>query len=386
MMRYGMALLASSFAGQNRLVFPEDICKKVSGFLTEKIEIPEDNLENFKKYLSNKPGSPRYTPLRRALEKGKSIKVEKQDLLLSNPKLLSSPGALTQNYFEDALSLAHILKLVRKDHNLLLTRGRLSLSAEWRLEDPFQLNDIDSLYLGLWLLDIDRDWIWAFLSQIPSDPKFEITTNNRVDLLQKSWTHILSARGIRSRRPQNAEIRTRLIKLREITKRNTDEKLNFGQPWSWFLFPRLELLVDAGVFKKKERHGLSGYKLTSTGHKMRSICVSHENGEKLLLNYFSCHTSTDRLVASNIEWEDFESKLEKIASVIRTPVGYFPIFETAVAVCADQFLAPEQSDAPLWEIENVKELLWKESKSVSSRIRLAIDRQGQIYAFKIKQN
>ena len=385
MMRYGMSLLASSFASQNRPVFTEDICRKVTDFLTEKRDVPEDSLEDFKNYIFSKSSSPKYNLLRQALKNEESIRVENQDLLLSNPKLLSSPGAMSQFYFEDALYLAQMLKLVRNDHNLLLARGRLSLLSGWHQEIPFQLNDKDSLYLGLWLLDVDGDWVWAFLSQIPDDSDFEINSKNRIELLIGSWELILKSPNIQSNRPQNAKARTRLIELKKATERHK-RKPQFGQSWSWFLVPRLELLVDAGILIKENRHSFSGYKLTSIGREMQSICKSCESGESILLNYFFCRASGERQITSDIEWEDFESKLEKIAPVLRTSVGYFPIFETAVSLCVDKFLSSKQSDDPIWEINNVKALLREESKSASSRIRLAIDRQGQVYAFKIREN
>ena len=386
MMRYGIALLASSFTNQNRPTFSEDVGKKVSAFLTEEHEVAEQNLEHFKEYLSNKPGSPRYTPLRQKLKKGQTIKAEHQDLLLSDSKLPSSVGALTQDYFDDALSLAHMLKLVKTDQNLLLARGRLSLSTSWSPNNPFQLSDRDSLYLGLWLLDADCDWLWAFLAQLPPDPDFEITVENRVELLLKSWKYILSSRQVRSGHPQNARVRTRLRELVKITERNVREKLNLGQPWSWFLIPRLELLVDAGFLRKQEKHGLSGYRLTTAGFKMRSMCDQDENGEILLRNYFFCRNSGDRQVTTNIEWESIENMLKTVAPELKTSVGYFPIFETASALCVSQFLSSGSSNEPIWEVETVKERLWEESKSASPRARLAIDRQGQIYAFKPVDN
>lgn len=386
MMRYGMALLASSYTKQGRSTFAEDICKKVSAFLTEKRDISEASLELFKEYLYRKPGSPRYTPLRRALEKGHPIKAEHQDLLLSNSQLPSSVGSLTQDYFDDALSLAHILKFVKKDHNLLLARGRLSLSTGWVRDNPFQLTDRDALYLGLWFLDIDCDWLWAFLVQLPVDSEFEINVENRVDLLLKSWKHLLSARQIRSGHPQTAKVRTRLNELVKITERNVREKLNLGQPWSWYLIPRLELLVDAGILQKKERHGLTGYGLTPAGHRCRSVCDPNESGEVLIRNYFFCRDARDRPVTKHIEWKDIESRLGTVAPELKTSVGYFPIFETASALCVSQFLKSESSDEPIWELEEVKERLWEESKSSSPRVRLAIDRQGHIYAFKPMEN
>jgi len=383
MMRYGMALLASSFTNQGRTAFPEDICKKISTFLTKKSEVHQDHIESFKDYLFNKPGSPRYTPLRRAIEKGQPVKVEYQDLLLSDLELSSSVGALTQNYFDDALSLAHVLKLVKKDHNILLTRGRLCLSTGWDLDNPFHLGYEDSLYLGLWLLDVDGDWLRAFLLQFPTDPDFEVTVENRVDLLLGSWQHILSSRQGLSRHSINASVRTRLKELVKITERNIREKLNLGQPWSWFLIPRLELLVDAGIFRKKERHGLTGYSLTSTGLRMRVACDRNEDRDVLIHNYFSCQDSANRPITDNIAWEALEYRLSTVSSVLRTSVGYFPIFETAAALCVLQLLDETHLAEPIWEIKNIKKKLLEESKLSSSRVRLAINRQGNIYAFKI---
>ena len=383
MMRYGIALLTSSYTNPSRNTFSEDISRKVSAFLKEKLKVPDGSLEHFKDYLYNKPGSPRYTPLRKKIENGQPFTVERQDLLLADPKLQSSVGALTQDYFDDALSLAHTLKLVKKDQNLLLARGRLSLSTGWAADNPFQLGSKDALYLGLWLLDVDCDWIWAFLCQIPDDTKFEITIENRVELLLNSWKHVLSARQIRSGHHENAKIRIRLNELVKITDRNVDEKLNLGQPWSWFLIPRLELLVDAGILQKKERHGLTGYRLTSAGRKVRSLCDPDESGEVLIRKYFFCRDAGERPVAKSIEWESIEKKLATLAPELRTSVGYFPIFETASALCVSQFVNSGTTNGPVWEVESVKEKLWQESKSSSARVRLAIDRQGQIYAFKL---
>ena len=383
MMRYGVALLTASYTNPRRNTYSEDICKKVSAFLTEKCEVPDSRFEHFKDYLHNKPGSPRYTPLRKAIEKEQPAIVERQDLLLADATLQSSVGALTQDYFDDALSLAHTLKLVKKDQNILLARGRLSLSTGWTADDLFQLGDRDALYLGLWLLDVDCDWIWAFLRQIPDDTPFEITVENRVKLLLKSWKYVLSARQIRSGHPENAKIRTRLNELVKITERNVRERLNLGQPWSWFLIPRLELLVDSGILQKKERHGLTGYSLTSAGRKFRSLCDPDESGEVLIRKYFFCRDAGERTVAKCIEWEAIEKKLATLAPELRTSVGYFPIFETASALCVSQFVNSGTTNEPVWEVESVKERLWQESKSSSPRVRLAIDRQGKIYAFKL---
>ena len=158
MMRYGTALLASSYTNANRPTFTEDVSKNIAAFLTEGRDVPASAVKPLESYVKRKPGSPRYTRLRRELAAAQSVKAEHQDILLSNPKLESSVGALTRDYFDDALALAHALRLVRKNHNMLLARGRMSLSTGWSQDNPFQLGHRDALYLGMWLLDVDGDW------------------------------------------------------------------------------------------------------------------------------------------------------------------------------------------------------------------------------------
>lgn len=373
-------MLAASYTHHSRTAFAEDITRQIEAFLTREISVPS---EEFREYLFNKPGSPRYTRLRRAIRSGEQdLIVEQQDHLLSDKRLSSSVGALTQDYFDNALGLAHMLKLVKKDQNLLLTRGRLSLSSGWKSDDPFHIGLCDALYLGMWLFEIDYDWIWAFLSQFPADLDFEVSVENRVELLLDSWRHLLVVRKIGAH-PDAKIVRTRLNDLIEITERNNREKLNFGQPWSWFLVPRLELLVDAGVLRKKSRFGLSGYTLTATGQKMRSLCLKNEGGKCLIDHYFACHDKQSCSVVKGIEWGAIQKKLDSIPSTTTTIVGYLPIFEVAGALCVAQFLEATKSGCPLWEIEGIKEALRLESQAPNSNVRLGIDRRGRPHAFRL---
>lgn len=377
-------MLAASRTDHGRGRFAEDIAKEIETFLTRKTDVPSERSDAFREYLFNKPGSPRYTPLRRDLKIGVPIRVEQQDLLLSDQRLCSSVGALTQDYFDDALGLAHTLKLVDKKQNLLLARGRLSLSTGWVASDPFVIGDRDALLLGLWLLDVDCDWIWAFLSRLPDDLDFEISVENRVHLLQDSWRHLLAARGVTPNQ-NTAMVRMRLNELLRITERNVHDKLNLGQPWSWFLVPRLELLVDAGILSKRERHGLSGYALTAAGQRMRALCLASEGGEALVAHYFSCHDGQNRPVLEEIEWDAIREKLEAETGPLATSVGYMPIFETAAALCVAQFLGRAGTSTPLWEVEGIRASLRMESKAPASKVRLGIDRQGLVYAFRVKE-
>ena len=376
-------MLATSRTHHGRTGFAEDVAKEVEVFLTRKTNVPAERFEAFHDYLFNKPGSRRYTPIRRALQDGESIAVDNQDLLLSDKRLSSSVGALTRDYFDDALGLAHTLKLVKKEQNLLLARGRLSLSSGWDANDPFLLGERDELYLGLWLLDVDRDWIWAFARQLPCNADFEITVENRVHLLLESWRFLLAARGIR-RQAETAMVRTRLNELLRITERNVRQKLNLGQPWSWFLVPRLELLVDAGILRKRERHGLSGYVLTSVGQKMRSICLASQSGEELMGSYFACRDLQRRPIVEEIGWHAIRERLDSVIGALSTSVGYLPIFETAAALCVAQFLEKTGPADPIWEIDGIRTALRRESRVPGSNVRLGIDRQGHVYAFRIK--
>ena len=155
-----------------------------------------------------------------------------------------------------------------------------------------------------------------------------------MQILLESWRWLLAARGIRPH-PEAAIVRTRLNELLRITERNVREKLNLGQPWSWFLVPRLELLVDAGILNKRERHGLSGYALTSAGRKMRSICLASKSGEELVGHYFECRDLQNRPIVTEIDWRAIREKLDSVTRALATSVGYLPIFETAASLVCE---------------------------------------------------
>ena len=179
-------------------------------------------------------------------------------------------------------------------------------------------------------------------------------------------------------------MRTRLNELLRITERNVRQKLNLGQPWSWFLVPRLELLVDAGILRKRERHGLSGYVLTSVGQKMRSICLASQSGEELMGSYFACRDLQRRPIVGEVGWHAIRERLDSVIGALSTSVGYLPIFETAAALCVAQFLEKTGPADPIWEIDGIRTALRRESRVPGSNVRLGIDRQGHVYAFRIK--
>ena len=383
MMRYGVAVLAASYTQQDRTGFSDDITKKIKSFLTNKVDVPDHLASAFREYVYNKPGSPRYTPLRRNIQAGKPVDPEHQDLLFSDTRLSSSVGALTQDYFDDALGLAHTLKLVKRDQNLLLARGRLSLSTGWTIDDPFHLSDRDALYLGLWLLDVDCDWVWAFLCQLPDDSQFEVTTENRVELLLRSWDWLLGRTDAISQ-SNIVAVRRRIKELRNITERNVREKLNLGQPWSWFLVPRLELLVDAGILSKAKRYGLSGYSLTNVGKKMHAKSLESDSGQALIDHYFACHDEYDRLSVVDISWDAIRERLDFVKEALSTTVGYLPIFESAAAMCVDHFFDQTDRGGSLWEVGSVRASILRESKIPGSNVRLGINRHGNVSVFRVR--
>lgn len=117
---------------------------------------------------------------------------------------------------------------------------------------------------------------------------------------------------------------------------------------------------------------------------MRSICLASGGGGKLVECYFSSHDSQNRPVVAEIEWCAIRERLDSVTGPLATSVGYLPIFETAAALCVAQFLEVADARSPLWEIEGIRASLHQESKAPGSKVRLGIDRQGHVYAFRIK--
>jgi hypothetical protein len=334
--------------------------------------------EEFAKYLAAKPGSPRYTPLRKKLARSEEIEVEQQDMWLAQPGRVSSVGAFTENYFDDALELAHILGLVERNRNYLLARGRASLDGR-QVDNPFLLTERDRALLGVWLIDVDGDWLWAFLRTF-SFERESITIQNRVDALLATWKLLLDAKHLRVGAEGELVVRRRLQELKGITERNVREGLNLGQPWSWFLIPRLELLVDAGILLKAMPGGLDGYSLSEVGKRLRQACKENGRGQHLLAGYFACLHDREPMPARDISWDRFAERLDEVENVLKTSVGYFPLFETAALVCYLE--NQERKVGGTWEVLAVEELIKEAAKGPNRKAIVGISREGRITNFK----
>jgi len=383
MMRFGAAKLAAAYASTNRPSSSKEITAQVIKTLTKKISLPAEEIPQFQRYLSGKPGSRRYTPLRQALKRGEIPIVELQDLWLSRSGRKSSVGALTKNYFEDALSLAHILGLVRPKGNQLLSRGILSHHDPDSNESPFDLIPEDEKFLGLWLLDTDGDWLWAFLREMIESGCDRIRVDNRVDLLLATIDRLLDARQLRSGSSAYLTSRKRLIDIAQITRRNKREGLNLGQPWSWFLVPRIELLVDAGILEKDQPDQLTGYRLSKTGKALQYLAQYSERGHELIDGFFSAHLDCSPTRQTFLTWKEIHSKVEAVARKLVTPTGYYPLYETAASVCVNHFHSRDSSE-PIWEIKDVEKAIRAAGGRKGAAVILGIDRQGHVYNFKFR--
>jgi hypothetical protein len=381
MMRFGIARLAAGFASPTQPTTTNQITSQVVKYLTTTVELANDCTALFRTYLEGKPGSPRYTPLRRALEAGKRPAVELQDLWLARSGLRSSVGALTKNYFDDPLGLAHALGLVRPRNNLLLSRGRLcAFVPDSNQRSPFELEKRQGFFLGLWLLDVDGDWIWAFLREIAENAIAEITVENRVDILLGTIHRLLTARQLVSGAGSYISARTRLRELDAITRRNQRDGLNLGQPWSWFLIPRLELLVDALLLDKAQPEDLTGYRLSQAGRALAGRAAASDHASELVSGFFGAHQSGGPVTDTPPDWPELREALQGAGTLLRTATGYYPLFESAGAVCVDR----AERGLPLWEIPKVESAVHEHGKGAGADVVLSIDTQGAIQSFKFK--
>jgi hypothetical protein len=380
MMRYGPALLAASFTSPSQPLTSKSVTERIKEIFSRRVDLPAEMREAFTTYLAAKPGSPRYTPLRKKLARSEDVQVEQQDLWLAAPGRSSSVGAFTENYFDDALELAHILGLVETNRNYLLARGRASLDHR-EVRNPFDVTDRDRALLGVWLIDVDGDWLWAFLRAFASS-KDRVTVSNRVNVLLETWKTLLNARHLRVGAEGELVVRRRLQELKGITERNVKDGLNLGQPWSWFLIPRLELLVDAGILLKAVPGGLDGYSLSAVGERLRANCSEKGGADELLGSYFSCVYGCEPFKTTALSWERFVRRLKDVEQVLKTSVGYFPLFETAALVC---YL--ENSDTStrtgIWEIPSVAEMVKDAAKGSTRKALVGISREGHITNFKL---
>ncbi len=384
MMRFGFARLAAGLAGSDRPTATTALTSRLAKLLTTKRQLPEDSVEAFARYLAGKPGSPRYSPLRKALAVGDRPAVERQDLWLADPALGSQVGALSENYYGDPVSLATLLGLLQERTNIVLSRGRLSALSAKEAEEgsPASVDLRQALFLGLWLLDADGDWLWAFLRVLHESDQRVVTVENRVDLLLATFDALLQARHLSSGATAYLSARRRLLELHKITTRNKAEGLNLGQPWSWFLVPRLELLVDARILAKDQPHDLTGYRLSTAGQGLQRLAVEGQCGVDLLQGYFAAHRGIMRSQAE-IPWADLHPALQQALGQFHSATGYYPVYESAAAVCVER--AARAGRLLPWEVPDVAATVRAKGTGENAPLVLGIDKFGNVYNFKFKR-
>jgi hypothetical protein len=237
------------------------------------------------------------------------------------------------------------------------------------------------LFLGLWLLDTDGDWIWAFLRELDERGIPEITVANRVDILLGTFERLLKGRQFASGSGTYVAARSRLRELDAITRRNQREGLNLGQPWSWFLIPRLELLVDALLLDKSQPEDLTGYRLSEAGTALCRLSSSCAQGAELLAGYFAAHVGESAVLDVADRWDEMRDELQTHSRLVRTATGYYPLFESAAAVCVERV----QAGLPTFEIPRIESAIREHGKGAGAPLVLSIDKQGAVYSFKFKE-
>lgn len=385
MMRFGLARLAASYASASRPTDRRTISKRLRAVLTKQYDLSSDDIDRFGSYLKGKPGSPRYTPLRRRLERGDQMSVEQQDYWLSDSRLPSSVGALSERYLDDPFKLCQLLQMTKPGSNVLLSRGKLCrYDPAVDRTNPFDLSTEQRLFLGLWLLDVDGDWIWALLHSLADREHGEqslILSRNRVALLLSTFQRLVGSRVLRSRQSTYVTARHRLLELTKITERNMREGLNLGQPWSWFLIPRLELLVDAGLLAKRQRAQLTGYGLSPAGRILQSVASRSETGDPLFGAFFQAHACGPDQTELPPTWPEVVTALRDLSTDLSSTTGYLPLFETAVALCVERHMRSDLTHG--WEVPEVITAILT-AGGRNGQVVLGINRQGRPTSFKLR--
>lgn len=382
MMRFGLARLAASYASGSRPTDRRTISNRIRAALTKQRALAPNEIDRFSSYLKGKPGSPRYTPLRRRIERGDEVSVEWQDYWLSDPRLPSSVGALSERYLDDPFKLCQVLHMTKPGSNVLLSRGKLCrFDPAADGANPFSISARQRLFLGLWLLDVDGDWIWALLQALADQEESLILSANRVTLLLSTFERLVASKVLRSRQSTYITVRRRLLELTNITERNRREGLNLGQPWSWFLIPRLELLVDAGLLTKRQRAQLTGYGLSSSGRILQSIASHSEGGDPLIGAFFRAHASGPAQTELPPTWPEVVAAMEELPTDLSSTTGYLPLFETAGALCVERHIQSDLSGD--WEVPDVIAAILT-AGGRDGQVVLGISRQGRPISFKLR--
>lgn len=264
--RLGTLLAVVTAASESRRTSVEALGKSSTQLLTAERTIAAENCKDVAEYVKHMHLWQRYEGLR-GLAAGELVgkKVQAQDLWLSDPRVPSASGAITERVTDEPAQLAVALRLVRAQNHTLTDRGRaLRVAADTEvavLRSPDTNSTVNPMILrrgaGLILLYALLEADYDFLRTTHEVAVAGSRRFSRADISGQMGAVCRKLRDEQRHKVRNGEDRQKLARLKELAESIEtagDAPTRGGaRPPDQTSTVRLEPYVDLGLLSRTDR-------------------------------------------------------------------------------------------------------------------------------------
>jgi hypothetical protein len=396
MQRAGVLVAVTAAAHDTRATTLEKVARSYSSWIQRDVAVPEAARGDVARYLRQLRLWERYPALRQAESLPADVEIQLQDLWLSDRRLPSATGAITDEVIDDPPQLAESMRLIRASNLTRTDRGRALLRLLREDErraagverangappegNLFLLSPGVRVFLAYALLDADFDFVQvAYAEPRPKAFKrsdFADRLNSACRTLRQRW----------ARQTRSGSDRQLLARLDEWAKlidrpRLTGKKWGGGRPPDQLATLRLEPYVDFGLVTRKRRNAYL-YELNASQQAFFDELVAAEGPEEFLRN----RMCASALVASGhqpqqVDDEEIWTRVRDAYDALKSALG-FASFEEVTLLAIGQLLN-ESDGARYFEVGDGLRVMRERQKSEPRRVRFGIRRGGGLTYLKI---
>jgi hypothetical protein len=363
--------------------------RSYSELLQRRVPVPSERIGDVNEYLKRMSLWHRYKEIRGASDQELAgAKLELQDVLLSDPRLPSASGAVTDRVLDEPVQFALALKLIRPGSYTLTDRGRslqvaASRETEALVSQRFNVNAMRippgaGLLLCYALLEADLDFLKVSYEEVLSLGE----TFSRSAVSRRMSVSCRNLRDQYRRQIRTGEDRKKMARLEELAK--SIDKAKDAPTWGGARPPdqtstvRLEPMVDLGLLTRSSRFDYN-YHLERSQREFFTKMVAAKSAEWLDTDLVGAYAEARSLPTERVEPELEWDAIRRAWGHLRSPMGYASIREALLLANAELLDAGHGC----FDIATGETILRERQRQVPRSIRFTMGRGGGVSYFRL---
>lgn len=397
MQRLGVLLAITAAASESRATTLEGISRSYADLLRRLVPASDDREELVLRYVAEQRLWKRYPELHdgsKARRSDTTLRVEFQDVCLSDPGVPSPTGAITNEVIDEPPQLAASLQLVREKNYTLTDRGRalqraarpaITALQEGGLDpNPFLLTPGSRGLLLYALLDADADFMRAIYRLVLPELGSEFTRPTFGERLPEACLALRSEWIPRARTAALQNKLVRLEKLAALIARPVTEQRTWGggRPRDQTGTLRIEPYVDLGLITRPSRSKYD-YRLTDGQRSFFESLVASDDADSFLdeaLFRSFLHVQAGGRDPERLSGDDVWARIRDAYSEMKSGLGY-ESFREVVLLAIARLL--DEDKGMYFEVADGIRAIRARQKSDPKAVRFGVARGGALTYMKI---